>query len=329
MHSLSTNKPHKQNTMHLPKVTVVMAAYNSAAFIHHGIDSFLEQTYKNAELLICDDGSKDATRQIALTYALQHPTIKVIYNEPNKGYVATMNRMFDEADGDYICILDSDDRMTKDRIERQLEIIETYKADAVISEYIYHDGKDDYNYARQKYDEPTPISSNSADVISASGSLMMSKEVQKAIIGYDPYFSDAFCADNYFITKISERFKLYYDPKHLYYYTQTPGSMTQVFSLYKLSKQSLVLELIKQRQLTGTDLLESNQLGELETRRTAIMKDRKWRSHYYQLYGARYIDQQMARQGIMMALKSAYYNPSNTNAFRTLIYGLKRMVSKK
>lgn len=315
--------------MHSPNVTVVMAAYNSAVFIHHGIESFLQQTYKNVSLLICDDGSKDDTRRIALDYAGKHPNIRVIYNEPNKGYVATMNRLFDEADGDYICILDSDDRMTPDRVERQLETIRAYGADAVISEYIYHDGKEDYNYAVQKYSEPTRISANSTDVISASGSLMMSKAVQRATIGYDAYFSDAFCADNYFITKIAERFKLYYDPKHVYYYVQTTGSMTQVFSLYKLSKQSLVLELIKERQVTGTDLLERGQLDALEAKRKKIQGDRKWLSHHYQLYGARYIDQKMVKQGIVMALKAFYYNPMNTSSVRTLIYGLKKIISQQ
>lgn len=306
-----------------PRVSVVMAAYNSASYIERAIRSFLEQTYPDTTLYICNDCSRDDTGEIAERYSRENDRIKVLHNEVNSGFVATMNRLFEAADSDYICILDSDDWMTPNRVEHQVSIIEKYGADAVLSEYIHTDGKDNFTYSAFKYPEPTLMDPGSRDVVGSSGSLMMSKKVQKAITGYHTYFADAFCADVYMIYKIASDFKLYYDPSHLYFYVQTPGSMTQTFDLYKLSKLSLAVEIVREQKMGGKDLLESCEFEELERRRLKIVNNRKWRSVQYQMYAARFTDQQMLKTAVPMSFKAIWNDPFNFAAYRSLLYSIR------
>lgn len=311
-----------------PRVSVVMAAYNSAAYIERAISSFLGQTYPHTILYICNDCSRDNTGEIAERYGREHNNIKVLHNDVNKGFVATMNRLFEAADGDYICILDSDDWMAPDRVEHQVDIIEKYGADAVLSEYIHTDGKDSFTYGALKYPEPTLMNPESRDVVGSSGSLMMSKKVQQAITGYHTYFADAFCADVYMIYKIASNFKLYYDPSHLYFYVQTPGSMTQTFDMYKLSKLSLAVEIVLEQKMSGKDLLESGEFEELERRRLKIANNRRWRSVQYQMYAARFTDQQMLGRAFPMSAKAIWNNPFNFAAYRSLLYCVRSSAKK-
>lgn len=110
------NISEQSNTI---KITVFMAAYNAAAFISESIESILQQTYTNFELLIVDDGSTDDTIDIIL--GIQDPRVRLIQNESNRGLPFTRNVALKEARGEFLAILDSDDIATPDRLEIQLQ----------------------------------------------------------------------------------------------------------------------------------------------------------------------------------------------------------------
>ena len=95
-------------------VSVVMPAYNHQQFIGDAIDSVLNQTYSNLELVIINDGSTDKTEEIILAY--DDPRIKYTLQENQDAYNA-LNAGIQQATGDYIAIINSDDIFTLDRLE--------------------------------------------------------------------------------------------------------------------------------------------------------------------------------------------------------------------
>ena len=117
------NAERKKND--LPKVCVIIPAYNRAGFIRETIDSVLNQTYKNIELIVVDDGSTDDTMEILKEYGdkliiLQHP------GGVNKGQSAAINLGMENAAGKYIAILDSDDLFAPEKIEKQVKYLEEH-----------------------------------------------------------------------------------------------------------------------------------------------------------------------------------------------------------
>lgn len=105
-----------------PLVSVIMPAYNAEKYIGEAIASVCAQTYENWELLILDDGSADRTAEIAQAYAQRDARIRVLHNPQNMGVARTRNRGFDLAQGEWIALLDSDDRWRVQKLERQLAL---------------------------------------------------------------------------------------------------------------------------------------------------------------------------------------------------------------
>jgi glycosyltransferase involved in cell wall biosynthesis len=109
-----------------PKVTVVMPAKNEGKFIKEAIESIIQQTYTNWELIIVDDKSTDNTREIACNYAEFDSRIKII-NGDGIGVNAARNKVIDIANGKYIMIMDADDVSVQRRIELLVQIADKYQ----------------------------------------------------------------------------------------------------------------------------------------------------------------------------------------------------------
>lgn len=105
--------------MSTPKITVIMAVYNNATYLKHAIDSILQQTFQDLELLVVDDGSTDGSGDIIKRYS--DPRIRLLENPVNKGVIYSRNRALKQAKGKFIAILDSDDMAVKDRLDCQYE----------------------------------------------------------------------------------------------------------------------------------------------------------------------------------------------------------------
>jgi len=106
-----------------PLVTVVIPAFNEAETIHAAINSVLQQSFTDFELLIIDDGSSDATADIAAK--ILDPRIQVLSFE-NKGLAASRNRGIRHAAGELIAFLDADDLWTPDKLCRQVEALQSH-----------------------------------------------------------------------------------------------------------------------------------------------------------------------------------------------------------
>ena len=115
-------------------VSAVMPAYNTAAHLPSAIDSILNQTFSDWELLIVDDGSTDETASVLARYT--DPRIRVQRFPVNRGRSAARNAALAQAKGRYIALCDSDDVFALTRFEQQVSFLDTHPEVAVVSGYI-------------------------------------------------------------------------------------------------------------------------------------------------------------------------------------------------
>lgn len=105
-----------------PLVTVLMPVYNGAKFLREAIESILNQTFTNFELLIINDGSNDSSEEIILSY--EDSRIVYVKNEHNLKLIATLNKGLELAKGKYIARMDADDISVLSRLEKQVRFLE-------------------------------------------------------------------------------------------------------------------------------------------------------------------------------------------------------------
>lgn len=113
------------------KVSVVMPVYNGALYLQEAIDSILNQTYKDFELVIIDDGSTDDSQEIIRNTAERDRRIVFLKNEKNSGICITLNKGLGIAKGEYIVRMDCDDIALSQRIEKQVAFMEAHPEVAV------------------------------------------------------------------------------------------------------------------------------------------------------------------------------------------------------
>jgi glycosyltransferase involved in cell wall biosynthesis len=104
-----------------PLVSILIPAYNAEPWIAGCLRCATEQTWPNKEIIVVDDGSKDAT--LALARQFESETVKV-FTQKNQGASATRNNAFSLSHGDYVQWLDADDLMAPDKTARQMEVVE-------------------------------------------------------------------------------------------------------------------------------------------------------------------------------------------------------------
>jgi len=115
----------------LVKVSVIIPTYNRAHLVHRSIESALNQTCKDLEVLIVDDASTDETFDAVKPF-FRYPQVRYLRHETNKGHQAARNTGIKNGRGDYIAFLDSDDTWISQKIELQLDAILKRGADYVV-----------------------------------------------------------------------------------------------------------------------------------------------------------------------------------------------------
>lgn len=106
-----------------PLISVIIPCYNASDFLREALDSIVNQTYKNLEIICIDDCSTDGTAQILTEYSLKDNRIVIIKNEENLKLIRTLNKGITLAKGDYIARMDADDMCSLNRFEIQLNYL--------------------------------------------------------------------------------------------------------------------------------------------------------------------------------------------------------------
>ncbi|PIY07896.1 MAG: glycosyl transferase [Flexibacter sp. CG_4_10_14_3_um_filter_32_15] len=115
-------------------ISVVMPVFNGEKFLKIAIESILNQTYMDFELLIINDGSTDKSAEIINSY--QDKRIRLLENDGNKGIFYTRNRLFEEAKGNYIAILDCDDYAEPTRLEKQADFLDKNEEFGLVGSWV-------------------------------------------------------------------------------------------------------------------------------------------------------------------------------------------------
>lgn len=126
------------------KVTYVITSFNHKKYIKNTIDSILNQTYRNIELIVCDDCSTDGSIPFLEEYSVQKGFL-FYKNSCNIGASRTTQRLIELATGEYICFIASDDWIKPDKVEKQVAIMVEKQLDGVFSPIIkYFEEADHY-----------------------------------------------------------------------------------------------------------------------------------------------------------------------------------------
>ena len=122
-------------------VSIIMAAYNAEKTIELAIESVLNQTYSNFELLVINDCSKDGTAKLVEAFSAKDNRVRLISNEKNSGVSYTRKHGLEEANGSWIAILDSDDAWTPEKLEKQIELQRRTNADLLFTGSAFMDSE--------------------------------------------------------------------------------------------------------------------------------------------------------------------------------------------
>jgi len=106
-----------------PLVSIILPAYNAARYLPCALASVLDQSYRNLEILIIDDGSTDATAAVARRFADTDPRVQM-FQQPNSGVAAARNAGIQQSTGDWIAPIDADDIWHPDKIAQQMRCAE-------------------------------------------------------------------------------------------------------------------------------------------------------------------------------------------------------------
>lgn len=120
-------------------VSIIMPAYNSSKYIYDSIQSVINQTYKNWELIVVDDASKDNTNDIIKSFVIQDARIRLIRQNVNRGVVTARNLAISVAKGRFIAFLDSDDLWEINKLEIQIDFMLKNKLPFTFTDYEYID----------------------------------------------------------------------------------------------------------------------------------------------------------------------------------------------
>lgn len=117
----------------IPRITVIMGIYNCASTLVEALESLEAQTYKRFKVILCDDGSKDDTLEVAKKWVQNHSNYILIQNSYNMGLNATLNHCLEYADTEFVARMDGDDRSLPHRFEQEVSFLDKHPEFAIVS----------------------------------------------------------------------------------------------------------------------------------------------------------------------------------------------------
>ncbi|MBP3413129.1 MAG: glycosyltransferase family 2 protein, partial [Oscillospiraceae bacterium] len=125
------------STTNTPMISVIMGIYNCQDTLAEAMDSLLHQTYRDFEIILCNDGSTDNTLSVAKDYVARYPgKVILVENERNMGLNFTLNHCLQHARGKYIARMDGDDIAPPTRFQKEVEFLETHPQFGLVSVHL-------------------------------------------------------------------------------------------------------------------------------------------------------------------------------------------------
>ncbi|WP_195939330.1 glycosyltransferase family 2 protein [Romboutsia sp. 1001713B170131_170501_G6] len=232
--------------MNKPLVSVFIAAYNAEKYICECIESVINQTYENLEILIIDDGSTDNTCNKINLY--NDTRIRLVKNMVNMGLPYTRNRALDIFKGDYLAILDSDDISAKDRIEKQVKYLEENRnIDIVTSDYTVFNGNISKRIRINKGPENIKASLIFGCTLCNSTSMIRRSSLKKFNLRYN---DSCFVAQDYELwSQFSKKGSIFNIPETLLNYRIGHENITKKTKINKINERKKVISSIQKGML--------------------------------------------------------------------------------
>ena len=246
------------------KVSVIVPTYNAEKYLSRSIDSIINQSYDNLEIIIIDDASTDKSKDIIKKYASVDNRIRTFYSEINQGVSRSRNIGLKSFSGDYVVFLDADDFITKDAIKIMVEASEKYNGDVIDSYHliIYKNKKKTSYFTENKVPKEIMVmgSLDSNIEVLTKSTYITGKLIKKDLLK-DLYFDEDLrrYEDLVFEHELKLRLNnMVFLDKVIYYYYQVPDSLIntlgkkhvayldaakEVTNLYKNSNEEIKLKI--------------------------------------------------------------------------------------
>lgn len=221
----------------LPGITVYILNYNYGEFVAAAIESVLNQTYRNFELIVIDDGSTDGSREILHHYC-KNPKINLVL-QPRKGFIKSCNVAIGLAKGRYIIRLDADDVFYPQILDSLYnEMIKNENTGYVFCDYFETDASGDVKIEKRQFNKD--LHGMISSVIPHGACLLIRLSFLRQISGYPESIQ---CQDGTYLWKsFKDKFNPAYISKPLFEYRRHGKNMSNNISLITTTRQEILGE---------------------------------------------------------------------------------------
>ena len=309
-------------------VSVLMSAYNAEKYVSEAIESVLNQSYRNFELLIADDASTDKTKAVIDSFNDQR--IQTFHNKKNLHKNRTINKLFEISSGEFVTIHDADDLSLPFRFEKQVAVLQSRPEVALcgtIQQRMTANGEllnafrkkeIDFSLIRQSMKksntEGDPSMMFRAAVIPGVGGLL--REMFKTNEDYD------------LVLRIMDKFETTNVPEVLYHYRNVPLSLGKgAASPEGLVTIKLVQALADERQKTGTDALFQQNFKRIEELKKEFLQPyQKDKTLHLRTIAGAFLNYKMYGSCLKICFESISREPFKIINWRTFFYCFRKTI---
>lgn len=232
----------------MPKVSVIMGAYNCARTVTAAIESIKAQTYHDWEFIICDDASSDNTWEVIQRAVQDDPRFILLRNQKNLTLGGTLNRCIEKSTGQYIARQDADDYSLPDRLMEQVEFLDRFYDITVVGTYAELFDRDGKVWGINK----PPLNPSIKDWLKGSciihPSVMMRRQ---AVIEVGLYRAEAVRVEDYdlWLRMVSNGYKLVTLPNVLYRFHLDYADYDRKRFKHRINEAKIKMETVKRMNL--------------------------------------------------------------------------------
>ncbi|NOR68094.1 MAG: glycosyltransferase [Methylomarinum sp.] len=283
-----------------PLVSIVLPTYNRAYVLPHAIQSVLNQSYSNLELIIVDDNSPDDTKAVVKSF--NDSRIRYVRNEPNLKLPKALNKGFTLAQGELLTWTSDDNLFAKNAIEKMVAFIQSEHCDCVYADYELFSELDNNVPLDTNVDRlPDTVQLEKGNHIGAC--FMYTRQVYEKIGDYDP---ELFLVEDYdYFIRISKHFKMRHLAESLYYFRRDDNTL--YCSRFCEVKASDFLVRFKNELIDENTVLEA--MITLIMNNIEGLKDPLLRTSYRIIHNRSYKLTQMHKAFTRWFLKQKIYKP--------------------
>jgi glycosyltransferase involved in cell wall biosynthesis len=235
--------------MNPPRISVLMPCFNHGVFIGEAIQSVLDQTFSDVEILVVDDGSTDPGT-IECLRNLRTPRTTVLRTE-NRGLPAARNAAARRAAGSFLCALDADDRLEPVWFERAVAMLDAQPDLAFVSHWLRTFGDETWTWSPTSCELPALLARNTVN-----GAALVRREAFEAVEGYDESMRQG-CEDWDFWLRLVERgYCGAIVPEVLFHYRRGPSSMSRIMTAGSGYEHALTTLVLKHEAAYRTHLID-------------------------------------------------------------------------